>query len=522
MQEIMQQIISQARGAWRFRWYALLVAWLVAIAGWVFVYSLPDQYQANTRVYADADSMLAPLLKGLAIRPDVHERVQLMAQTLLSRPNLEKVARETGLGLRASSPKDTDELLDRLKGRIDVEGGGRQNLYSISYTDRDPKMAQKVVQSLLNILMTNTLGTGMQSSGAAQNFLQRQIKEYRRRLTAAEERLGEFKKTHLGLVPGQGGGDYFSRLQATQQGLAQLKEQLDVAKSQRNSIESQMQAIKNGDATIMVNPRIQQIDQQIATYRQKLNDLLLRYTPQYPDVIAYKQMIAQLQQKREEVQKGGGGAAPIGDAATNPVYQSMQTELYNAKVKINTLQDKIGRQTQQLAKLKNKADKVTDLETQLQSLTRDYSVTQKQYQNLLARLDKAEMTQDASHSGNNLKFRIIEPPVEPLIASGPPRGIFLAIVLVFALGAGGLFAVFMHQVRPVFMDRESLKAIIGRPVLGVVSVARSSVERHLLRAEVMSFVAGVLLLTLVFAGALLFQDQITHMVQGALPGSWLI
>ncbi|HET8551481.1 MAG TPA: XrtA system polysaccharide chain length determinant [Gammaproteobacteria bacterium] len=517
----MQQIISQARGAWRFRWYALLVAWLVAIAGWVFVYSLPDQYQANTRVYADADTMLAPLLKGLAIRPDVHERVQLMAQTLLSRPNLEKVARETGLGLRASTPKGTDELLDKLKARIDVEGGGRQDLYSISYTDRDPKMAQKVVQSLLNILMTNTLGTSMQSSGAAQNFLQRQIKEYRRRLQAAEQRLAEFKKTHLGLVPGQGGSDYFARLQAAQQGLTQLKEQLDVAKSQRDSIQSQMQAIKNGDATITVNPRIQQIDQQIAAYREKLNNLLLRYTPQYPDVIAYKQMIAQLQKTRDKVQKGGG-ATFVGDPSTNPVYQNMQTELYNAKVQITTLQSKIQRQTQRLAKLKNKADKVTDLETQLASLTRDYSVTKRQYQDLLARLDKAEMTQDASHSGNNLKFRIIEPPVEPLIASGPPRAIFLAVVLVFALGAGALFAIFMHQVRPVFMDRESLKAIIGRPVLGVVSIARSSVERHLLRAEVMSFVAGVLLLTLVFAGALLFQDQITHMVQGALPGSWLI
>lgn len=520
MQEIMQQIVSQARGAWRFRWYALLVAWMVAIAGWFFVYSLPDQYQAHTRVYADADSMLAPLLKGLAIRPDVHERVRLMADTLLSRPNLEKVARETGLGLRATGPKDTDELLTKLQGRIDVEGGGKQNLYSITYTDRDPKMAQKVVQSLLNILMTNTLGTGMQNSGAAQNFLQRQIKEYSRRLTAAEQRLGEFKKTHLGLVPGQGGSDYFSRLQAAQQGLAQLNDQLDVAKSQRDSIQSQMQAIKNGDASITVNPRITQIDQQITAYRQKLNDLLLRYTPQYPDVIAYKQMIAQLQKKRVEIQKGGS-AAFVGDTTTNPVYQNMQTELYNAKVKIKTLQDKIGRQTQQLATLKNKADKVTDLDTQLQSLTRNYSVTKKQYLDLLARLDKAEMTQDASHSGNNLKFRIIEPPVEPLIASGPPRAIFLAIVLVFALGAGALFAIFMHQVRPVFMDRESLKAILGRPVLGVVSIARSSVERHLLRAEVMSFVAGVLLLTLVFGGALLFQNQITHMVQGVLPGSWL-
>lgn len=520
MDEILAQVIAQARGAWRFRWYALLVAWVVAVGGWIVVYSMPDQYEADTRVYADTDSMLTPLLKGLAIQPDIHDRVRLVAQTLLSRPNLEKVARETGLNLHASDPKEMDALLDRLHDGIEVTGGGRQNLYSISYTSPDPQMAQNVVQAVLNILMSNTLGGNMESSGAAQNFLQRQIKEYRRRLQAADQRLAEFKKAHLGLIPGQGGGDYFSRLQAAQQELANMKEQLQVAQSQQQSIQGQIAAIKNGTAQLAMNPRIEAINNQIAVYRSKLNDLLLRYTPNYPDVIAYKNMIAQLEQKRETIKEGGSEYA-VADV-NNPVYQSMQTELYNSKVKISTLQSKIQRQQAQIATLENKADQVTDIDAQLAALTRDSAVTKAQYQNLLQRLNKAEMSQDASHSGNNLNFRIIEPPVVPLIASGPPRAIFLSIVLVFSLGVGGLFAVFLHQIRPVFMDRDTLRDVLGRPVLGAVSMAWSSAERHFMRAEVMSFAAGVLLLALVFGGALAFQNQITHMVQGFLPGSWQV
>lgn len=520
MDEILAQVISQARGAWRFRWYALLVAWIVAVGGWIVVYSMPDQYEAHTRVYADTESMLTPLLKGLAIQPDIHDRVQLVAQTLLSRPNLEKVARETGLNLRASNPKEMDELLTRLQDRIEVTGGGRQNLYAISYTSPDPQMAQNVVQAVLNILMSNTLGGNMQSSGAAQNFLQRQIKEYRRRLQAADQRLAEFKKAHLGLIPGQGGGDYFSRLQGAQQGLASLKEQLQVAQSQKQSIQNQLDAIKNGTASLTLNPQVEAINKQIAAYREKLNGLLLRYTPNYPDVIAIKDMISQLEQKRETIKQGGGEYA-VADIS-NPVYQSMQTELYNAKIKINTLESKIARQKDQIAKLETKADKVTDLEAQLASLTRDSAVTKAQYQNLLQRLNKAEMSQEASHSGNNLNFRIIEPPVVPLITSGPPRAIYLSLVLVFSLGVGAVFALFLHQVRPVFMDRETLKDVLGRPVLGAVSVALSSAERHLMRAEVVTFAAGILLLALVFGGALAFQTQITHMVQGLLPGSWQV
>lgn len=509
--------MSQARGAWRFRWYALLVAWIVAIAGWILVYSIPDQYEAHTRVYADTDSMLTPLLKGIAIRPDVHDRVTLVARTLLSRPNLEKVARDTGLALRASDPRDMDTLLQNVQGRISVDGGGRQNLYSISYVDKDPEMAQKVTQALLNIMMTDTVGGNMQNSGAAQSFLQSQIREYSRRLSAAEQRLAEFKKSHLGLVPGQGGGDYFSRLQGAQQDLVNLKEQLRIAESQRDSINAQLTAMQNGTASISLNPQIQSIDRQIAAYRQRVNDLLLKYTPQYPDVIATKNMIARLQQKREDIKNGGGTVSSTD--INNPVYQGMQTELYNKKVEISTLQSKIARQKDRVDKLGNKADKVTDLEAQLASLTRDYSVTKAQYKNLRERLDKAEMSQEASHSGNNLKFRIIEPPVVPLIPVGPPRLIFLSVVLLFSLGAGALFAVFLHQIRPVFMDRESLRNVLGRPVLGVVSVALSSAERHLVRAEVMSFAVGVLLLALLFGGALAFQHQIAHLVQGALPWS---
>lgn len=519
MHELYLQIISQVRGAWRFRWYALLIAWLVAIAGWLLVYSLPNQYEASAQVYADTDSLLTPLLKGLAIQPDVHTRVRLMAQTLLSRPNLEQVARDTGLNLRASDPKDMDELIMDLGGDIKLSGGGRHNLYTLSYTDSDPQMAQKVVQSLLNVLMTNTLGSDLQNSTVAQNFLHRQIKDYRNRLNTAERRLAEFKKDNIGLIPGQGGRDYFNRLQAAKRRLLDLNDQLKVAVAQEGSIHDQMHAMETGTATASIDPRIQAISKQINGYNTQLNQLLLRYTEDYPDVIALKQMIARLDDKRETLKKGGGGGVALD--STNPVYQNLQTQLYDAQVKVKSLQTQIARQQDRLDHLKGQADKVTDVEARLAALTRDYSVTQHQYHDLLARLDTAEMSQDASHSGNRLKFRIIDPPVVPLIPVAPKRALFLSVVLLFSLAVGGVFAVFLHQIRPVFMDRASLKEALGRPVLGVVSIAWSNAERRLLRADIMSFGAGLLLLTLMFGGALLFTNQITHAVQSMLPGAWL-
>ena len=49
MQEVIAQVLVLLRGAWRYRWHAVAVAWLVAIAGWIGVQFIPDKYKSSTR-----------------------------------------------------------------------------------------------------------------------------------------------------------------------------------------------------------------------------------------------------------------------------------------------------------------------------------------------------------------------------------------------------------------------------------------------------------------------------------------
>ena len=105
MNEAVEQVLGYARGVWRRRMLVLIVAWLISLMGWVWVYLLENQYKAQARVYVDTQSLLRPLLSGLAVQPNVGQQVALMTRTLMSRPNLEKVARMTDLDLRAKTPK---------------------------------------------------------------------------------------------------------------------------------------------------------------------------------------------------------------------------------------------------------------------------------------------------------------------------------------------------------------------------------------------------------------------------------
>ena len=121
-------------GIWRQRWWALLVAALVGAAGTAFVMRMPASYESSARVYVDTQSILQPLLSGLAIQPNVEQQVAMMSRTLLSRPNVERVVRMADLDLAAGTPAQREQMLDKLAQaiRIQAAGGAAAKLYTIS------------------------------------------------------------------------------------------------------------------------------------------------------------------------------------------------------------------------------------------------------------------------------------------------------------------------------------------------------------------------------------------------------
>src|SRR5437870_5829200 len=141
MDELLKQFSTYARDVWRRRWIGLAVAWFAAIVGAVVVLRIPDQYQASARVYVDTDSVLRPLLAGLAVQPNINQQIALLSRTLISRPNLEKLIRMNDMDLTLKSPQDKDDLIDSLTKTIKIEGaggGGGSNLFTISYLNPQP------------------------------------------------------------------------------------------------------------------------------------------------------------------------------------------------------------------------------------------------------------------------------------------------------------------------------------------------------------------------------------------------
>lgn len=501
LHELFQYVLLELQATWRYRWRALILAWCVVIVGALLVFSLPNQYGASAQVYADTDALTNPLLRGIAVQPDVQARLQVITQTLLARPNLETVADKTGLSLRATTPADKDALLLKLGATVTIKDGGAKNLYNISYTDPDPAMAQKVVQAFLQILMNGTLGANIASTDSAQNFLQQQVNDYNNRLNDAEKKLAEFKKANVGYIPSQGDSDYSTRLLT--------------AEAKLQDLQSLYAAAVSGSSPVvrLADPRLRAVDQQITSYRQQLDKLLLSYTDEYPDVISTRRMIAQLQAQRAALLAHPGDRSTVDASAEVPRGERARSAGYGSQLDPRLLSAQIAAQKQQIADLKSNADKITDVQVRLQQLTRDYEITKKQYDDLVSRLNTAQMSQDATQAGNNLKFRVISPPVVPLLPVSPKRGLLLLIVFVLALGIGGAFAYFLHKIKPVFVSLKGLREFGDYPVIGALSLIESPTRHQDRRREVIGFCTGAGLLAVVVALSLAFNGPLASVMQ---------
>lgn len=480
----LRQTFTDALGMWRFRWPAMAIAWIVAVIIWIWVLSLPDQFQARSRVYVDTESVLAPLMQGLTVETDTISQVQLMTRALLSRPQLQAVALETGLEMRAKTPEDFEKLLVRLEQMISIDGSSTPQLFSISYSDHDPVMARAVVSSLLDRFMVESLGETRKDSKLAQGFIERRIEDDERRLYDAEMRLAEFKKANVGLLPGAE-GDYFSKLAQSQADVRNIEARMRLLQQRRNEL---LRQLEGEEPTFgLVSPAAgdpfgskasSSVDAAIANVEARIRDMLLRLTDKHPDVVRARETLNDLQKIRDE--ELAGAPAPVnlpdtvGQSSTsaldmNPVYQHMRIELSESDVEMVTLQAELADKKRSLAFLQQQVDAIPEVEAELTRLNRDYNVIKSRHEAMLARLESARLAEDLQVDNEKIAFRVIDPPFVPIDPSGPNRLPMLLAGLLVALGAGGAVSYLLNLQFPAFFSAQQLGNFSGLPVFGVIS-----------------------------------------------------
>ena len=511
-------IYSYLHGIWQYRWSALVIAWAVALPGWVAVYTLPDQYTSKVKIHVDTESVMTPLLDGLAVDSTVDTGLDIMSQLLFTRKNLEEIIRQTDMDLETNDSEAMNHLVKKLAGSIilkESSGGGHNrhvNIYELSYQGRSAERTYQVVSKLLNTLIETTLSSARTDTAEAQIFLDHQITEYEERLTAAEQKLAKFKRANVGFMPDEQGG-YYSRLQREQDELDDIRSELRLAKRRHSEMLKQL----DGESPLLDGSSYGTAKVlKLRQYREQLETLLSQYTEQHPDVQALRASIADVMSNEniegdEIVNVGAGDSVEF-----NPVYQELKGEIHRASIEVETLKIRLKEQESSVEALKQAVDIIPEVEAKLAKLNRDYEITRARYLSMVERRESARLAQKVGQSGSNIKFHIIDPPRVPTKPSGPNRLLFLTAVFFAAIAAGLGWGFLRYLIQPTFIDSSQLRDKVALPVLGSVGLFVTAEHKRRRKIQLASFLLVFSLLIASYGGFVVFRGPGSELVKAVI------
>ena len=487
---------------WRHKWLSVAAAWILCVFGWTAIELIPPKFESSARVYVSTDQLLTPILNGIAINDDPARQLEYLQKTLLSRPNLEQVIHLSDLDLntrKQATPADHEDLLQSLARGISIKLQA-PSLIMLSYRNTDPAVAKNVVNALLTVFAENSTGSNRGEMDNAKKFLDSQIQDYETQLRAAEKRRAEFHEKYLDLLPGLNGA--VSRLEGGRAAVAKLGLEIADARSKRDALRHELDGVPKLLSVDAAGPQViisgtpLGARAQLDAAQAKLDELKLRFTDQYPDVIALRHQIADLTARVAKEATLPPSSRQKTDLA-NPVYEQIKVRLVEAETALASLERAMKQAQDEQAALEKKALDTPGVEAQSQDLDRDYAIKKKSYDELLGRREQTRIADAANTTADKIQFRIVDAPQIPVVPVAPNQPLLLAGVLVVALGAAVGLPLILLQFDKSFTTVANLRAL-GLPVLGSVSRFSFPGARRRTRIQVATLCASTSVLFAVF------------------------
>ena len=508
----LQMLQELLREVWRARWLAVGVAWGVSVVLGGMIFLMKDRYEASARVYIDTQSVLKPLMVGLAFQPDIDQQIRMLARTLISRPNIELLRASKDIGWDAGDPKNHEQEIQNLTKAIKMGPGGAGNIYAISYRDTDPQRAERLVERLVKMFVNSGGDSKKKDSEDARNFIEEEIRTYEAKLVEAENKLKDYKLKNFS-VSGVSTQDYFARMSALSDEVNRLRLETSAAEQSRDALKRELATeapqlpLEALGPQTAIAPIVSEHEARLDTLKKQLDELLRRYTDEHPDVVSTRRTIGQIEVlKRQDLEakraalagsfKGGASGAA---AATNPVFQKIRFALAEAEASVASLRVRLGTQQARLNETRALASRAPQTEAELTQLNRDYDIIRKNYEQLVARRESASLGVKIDQTAPLAEFRIIEP---PRTAPNPvfPNRVSLALLgALGAIAAGIAAALLKSRLHPVVSSTKALRELSGRPVLGSVSLLVGEPARQRQRLSLLGLLGAIASLMLVQA-----------------------
>ena len=475
MEERSKHLLDYFAVVRRRRWWLIVPVVAGILIGGLLALILPREYQSSTTLVVASPSMSSNLVKSSP--EDLAERMRAISHELLSRPVLERVARDEGLADESS----IDAAIGAIRSRSAVSlpktlaSGTRSgpDTFLVTYNGKTPEQTQRVTNRLATAFIDEHSKLRETRAEDTSAFLSTQLGQSRDRLKGLEERLRTIKEAYMGRLPEQ--------TQANLQMVAGLRQQQETtAMSLRNEqdrlgmVERQIQAMRQGatEARPMMMMKSgggngASAQDRVAVLRQELEQASSTYTEKHPEIQRLKGEIA-----AAETQAAADRARPAAEREpalnADPAFRQLLAERESSMLRIREQERSGARVQAEIARYQSRVETAPMIEQQLASLNREYELEKQQYTSLSERHQASVLAEDLERRRAGEQFSVLYPAYLPSSPSSPnvPRLLLLSVLAGVVL-SGGLAFGREYLDRSVY-DARALQSEFELPVLAEI------------------------------------------------------
>lgn len=436
--------------AWDFlvrrRWIVGGSFFLCWLAVWMLSLLLPSVYKSETTILIEQQKVPEEYVVA-NVTVDLQQRLEAMKQQILSRTRLQHIIEQYGL-YGESYRKNPDEVIEQMRKKdidahaVEAQGGhGSFSAFVIGYAAPSAKLAQQVNTELTSLFIDQNIAEQSERAENTTQFLSTELETARDNLAEQETKIKQFKMGANGQLPSQTEANVqiLNGLQNRQQSLAQ---QLNHAQEQKLYFDSMIAQYRTARTAADKGANsLPAIEDQLAKMRQELADDQTKYTPEHPDVLRLKRLIARTEKQRDEIKSRIANGTPSeavrssADPASMSLLLQYESQLKAVQQEIANTRLALSQVDAQIASYQGRLNSAPIREQQLADLTRDYDQSKANYDSLLKKQMQSQMATNLSKRQQGEQFRIIDPPSLPKKPVSPDRvkmsvmGLFGGLIL---------------------------------------------------------------------------------------------
>jgi len=368
-------------------------------------------------------------------------------------------------------------LKELQQGRIDFDPT-RDGIVKVTATASRPQVAIDIANTYIEVLLSRTRSFNVDDARTSREFLEQQLADVKKSLTANEDALRAFNSAHGGVrVP--------ERSQTQVAELSQAETSLSEVAASRKMMEARLKALRQkmehqpvpaapapGPSVAVAPPsakpappEVRHIRDQLAKLEALQLELRTKFTDEHPRVLVTKSHISELQRQLALAVKETTTVEPAPNAVPRVERSNFTEQVLALETALHSIVAQEEALTTQVAGLRRSLSGLSKSEVEYSRLTRDVDSTRTLNALLSDKLTAARIREQ----GEMKVVKIIDPPGPATsVVAGDKRVKLLltALLLSVVLSVGGPVGV-EWAYRKVENERD-VETTVGLPVMAMV------------------------------------------------------